>query len=170
MITVSLTCLTAPEEAAKWRIATVSMIVGQKNFQEDLSARVHNLATQIVETLQELVGNILGTPNQPMSVPRTRKLKTLIEQAAKLALEFQKEPSEFGLKYFPSGMQCIGSQMSDAQCGREEQELEDSGSHVIITVYPAVVRRRYGIEEEAVILKAKVLASIPPVPLEEAVA
>ena len=168
VVTVSLTCSTAPEEAIKWRISTVNLIMRQNDFQDVISTKAQNLVNQIVETLQALVGNIQGVSNQPVPAARTRKLKALIEKAAKLAVEFQKEPSVFTFKDFDSGTPCIGSQMSDAQCRREDKEMEDSGSQVIITVCPTVVRRAYEIEEEVVIVKAKVLASMPL--LEEAVA
>lgn len=167
---ICLTFQIAPQEATRWRVTTVKSIERRKDFQEVISTTAHNLATQIVETLQTLVGNISGVPSQPVSAARTRKLKTSIEQAAKLAVEFQKEPSVFTFKDFDPGTSCIGSQMSDAQCEREDKQMEDSGSQVIITVYPAVVRREYPKEEEVIILKAKVLATIPPAPIEEAVA
>lgn len=152
-------------------MSTVNLIVRQKDFQEVISTTASNLATQIAETLQELVANTLGIPYKPASANRTRKLKTLIEQAAKLAVEFQQEPSTFSFKFYAPGTPCIGSHMSDAKCGREDKELEDSGSQVIITAHPAVVRSAHATGEEVVILKAKVLASSPPaVPLEETVA
>ena len=155
-----LTFSSAPEEATKWRISTVKLIV--QRIQEVTSTIAHNLATQIVETLQALVANTLGIPQIPAPAARTRKLKVLIERAAKLAVEFQQEPSTFSFKDFNSGTPCIGSHMSDAKCGREDKEMEESGSQVIITVYPAVVRSAYETAEEVVILKARVLASILP--------
>ena len=161
---MSLTCPTAPEEATKWWTSTFKLIVRRNDFQEVISTTAHNLANQIVETLETLAGNTQGAPKV-----RTRKLKVHIEQAAQLAVEFWNEPSAFSFEDFPPGTPCSESRMSDALGGREDQEMQDSGSKVMITVHPAVVRIGFAAEEEVVILKAKVLAS-PPVSSEEAVA
>lgn len=153
-------------------MSAVNLIVQWKDFQEVTSTTAHNLATEITETLQTLIAN-LSIPHKPASTARTRKLKALVEQATKLAVEFQQEPSTFSFSYFAAGTPCIESHMSDAKCGREDKEMEDSGSRVIITVYPAVVRSACVTGEEVVILKARVVASpppAPPAPSEEAAA
>lgn len=82
-----------------------------------------------------------------------------MEQATKLALEVQQEPSTISYSNFEPATTCDASYMADAKGLTNEAELQDMGTFVRLTVYPAVVRKPYNEEERVVLVKAKILAA-----------
>ncbi|RPB25594.1 hypothetical protein L211DRAFT_867100 [Terfezia boudieri ATCC MYA-4762] len=150
------------EELTKWRISTINKISRTEEFSKAVSTKVEEVANELVASLATLLPDATSPRYKPG--PRTRKLKAIVEQAAKLALEVQQEPSSISYPHFKPGTACVASSVSDAEGLRNEEELQAMGTFVRLTVYPAVVRKPYNCnhEQEGVVLvKAKVLAVEP---------
>ena len=147
------------EEITKWRMSTINMISRGEEFSKAISTKVEEVANGLVASLATLLPDSTGPRYKPG--PRTRKLKAIVEQAAKLALEVQQEPSAISYSYFEPATACVASHVSDAKGLRNEEELEAMGTFVRLTVYPAVVRKPYNCNEQegVVLVKAKVLAA-----------
>ncbi|KAF8453880.1 hypothetical protein BDZ91DRAFT_748509 [Kalaharituber pfeilii] len=146
------------EKCANWRMWTVqSLTEGETAWSQRAADKIDMIANQIVERLRPLVLDM--TTYKP--VPRTKRLKLILENAAKLAVETQKEPSIFRWQWYETGAKCAASLMSDIQGERSDAELEESGAVVDMTVYPAVLRFPLDSEQRVVVLKSRILADFP---------
>lgn len=143
------------EELIKWRISTINIISRGEEFSNAVAAKAEQVANELVASLDTLLPD---STSQYKPAPRTRKLKVIVEQAAKLALEVQQEPSAVSYQDFGPATTCVASCVSDVKGLTNEEELQAMGALVRLTVYPAVVRTPYSEQEGVVLVKAKVLA------------
>ena len=97
-------------------------------------------------------------------VPRTKKLVAILEEAGKLSMEMQAEPSIFIFKNIPSGTKGpfeIGGfpMIKDVRGLVSKQQLASSEHSftVTLTVSPAVVRVSHLNNEEILVEQARVL-------------
>ncbi|KAF8423929.1 hypothetical protein EV426DRAFT_642646 [Tirmania nivea] len=153
---VIATCAGA-EELIKWRMSTINILSRREEFSKAVSTRVGEVANELVASLASLLTD--STSPQYKPGPRTKKLKAIVDQAAKLALETQQEPSVISYAHFEPATTCVASYVSDAKGLKDEVELQAMGTFVHLTVYPAVVRKPCNEGQEIVLVKAKVLAA-----------
>ena len=156
---IPICAATGVEEVTKWRMSTINMISRGEEFSKAVSTKVEEVANELVASLATLLPDSTSPRYKP--APRTKKLKIIVEQAAKLALEVQQEPSAISYTYFEPDTACVASYVSDAKGLKNGEELEATGTFVRLTVYPAVVRKPYNCNEQegVVLVKAKILAA-----------
>ena len=126
------------------------MVISSNTFQSELSQRLDGLRDYIENLLAPLMG--IGS-----KVRRSQMLWGIIDNAAKLALECEQQPSKFGLDWYGFGYHCKRDEMSDALGEVADNKLASSGAYVSLTVSPMVVR-----DGETVLVKARVLRELPP--------
>jgi len=153
-----LTCgATGAEELTKWRMSTINVISREEDFLRAVAGKVEEVANELVTSLATLLPD--NTSPQYKPGPRIRKLKVIVELAAKLALEVQQEPSAIRYLHFEPATACVASRVSDVTGLRNEVELQAIGTRVRLMVYPAVARQPSNEREdsEIVLVKAGVL-------------
>lgn len=131
------------------------MIIRRDDFWTTIASKVEEIANEIVASLAPLVSDPNGSSKL---MRRTKKLKAIVDQAAKLAIELEQEPSTLSYTYFRTGTPCGSLPVSDAHGLRHDDELQMGDTSVRLTVYPAVLRKGHE-DDEIVIVKAKILAS-----------
>ena len=127
------------------------MVISSKTFQLQLSQRLDRLRDYIDNLLAPLVGI------SSKGIKRSQMLRGIIDNAAKLALECEQQPSKFELIWFRFGYHCHRGEMCDALGEIADNKLASGGAHVSLTVSPMVVR-----DGETVLVKARVLRKLPP--------
>lgn len=145
------------EEFTKWRMSTVNMIIRRGESLNSISHKAEETATELVDSLAPLL--VKSAKYKPG--PRTKKLKAIVEQAAKLAWEIQQEPSIISYCAPEPSKPCVSSYVNDARGLKNDEELEAIGAVVRLTVHPAVIRRPFNSTDEIVLVKAKVLPLEP---------
>ncbi|RPB25597.1 hypothetical protein L211DRAFT_847948 [Terfezia boudieri ATCC MYA-4762] len=142
------------DEINNWRMQTTRMIVEDKGFPARLKQRV----CEVVEHIDKLLGP-LGDDTLRRAVKRMRGLKAIVEEAAELALECNKEPATFHFRTYTLGSQCQAKYMTDAHRTVDDEGLGDDGACVKFTVSPAVLRvpTSNANDEPIIIMKARVV-------------
>ena len=145
----------AVDEINAWRMQTTRMIVADKGFPLRLERRVCEVAEHIEKVLGPLADS---TPNNKRTLARMRRLKTIVEHAAELALECNKEPSTFSFDSFSLDCKCQSKYMTDAHRTVDDEHIGADGACVKFTVSPAVLRvPKNPNDEPIVIMKARVV-------------
>lgn len=127
------------------------MVISSKTFQSQLSQRLDRIRDYIDNLLAPLVR--IGSKG----IRRSQMLRGIIDNAAKLALECEQQPSKFELTWFAFGYHCQRSEMCDALGEIADNKLASGGAYVSLAVSPMVVR-----DGETVLMKARVLRKSPP--------
>ncbi|KAF8423930.1 hypothetical protein EV426DRAFT_113877 [Tirmania nivea] len=136
-----------------WRMQTTRMIVGDKDFPSRFERRV----CEVTEHIEKLLGP-LGSGIPKSASARMRRLRAIVEQAAELALECNKEPSAFSFLTYNPGHECQSSYMTDAKRTVGDEHLGADEACVKFTVSPAVLRApKNAHDEPIVIMKARVV-------------
>jgi len=136
-----------------WRIQTTQMIVGDKDFPSRLERRV----CEVAEHIEKLLGP-LGDGPPKRALARMRRLKTIVGQAAELALECSKEPATFRFHTYSPGWECQARYMTDANRTVDDEHLGTDEACVKFTVSPAVLRASENANDNpVVIMKARVV-------------
>lgn len=153
------------DEVNAWRMNTTRMIIADKEF----PARFEKRVCEVTEHIENLLGPLApATSSLKKASARMRRLKAIVEQAARLALECSQEPSTFSFHTYIPGFECQPTCMTDADRTVDDENLGADGACVKFTVSPAVLRAPKCVSDGLIlIMKARVVRHIVPPPEAE---